>query len=122
MTCVDDNADFEIASQGDFDIINEALDIDNLVAISQNLTNSESQHVNPLEKKFMDNLVLFRDEYRKEYLEFKKKFPSKRENEFNLSYIFLRDLATFVNDNCFLWHVSLNLINFRRMKTAAKLC
>jgi len=123
MDIIPETQDHDIASQGDLDCINEALDLDNLISISQMGPHSEKDEIkDPQEKAFMEDINMFRKEYRNEFNLFRKKNAKARDNEFTLSYHFLRDLATFVTDKSFMWHVSsFFYIHYRLTKTALPL-
>ena len=113
----------EVASQGDLDWINEALDLENLISISQNAVNTELSDIkDPNEKSFMEGITLFKKELRKELVEFKKSKKDAKEWEFTVSIGLIRDFYTFVNDRCFIWHVSISifLFIFRQMITERK--
>ena len=98
----------EIASQGDLDCINEALDLQNLVSISQNVVNTEISEIkDPNEKEFMEDINTFKKEFREEFRKFKNSKKDAKESEFIVSIALIRDFYTFVNDRCFVWHVSI---------------
>ncbi|CAI2383677.1 unnamed protein product [Moneuplotes crassus] len=83
----------------------DELDLEERAIQSQIGLSTEREEIrDPNEREFIQGLKEFEKVYKAELLEFRKEGCGKRDTEFTLSFKFLRDLYTWINDNCFVWH------------------